>query len=70
MCLRDGLEDVEKRNLLTLQGFELRSVGRPASSQSLYRLRYPGSCYSVLLFLDKQRTISGKLSLKDVCSRI
>jgi hypothetical protein len=37
---RDGLDDVEKRKFLTLQGLELRPVAR---SQSLYRLRYPGS---------------------------
>jgi hypothetical protein len=38
-----GLDDVEKRKFLTLPGFELRPLGRPAFSQSLYRLRYPGS---------------------------
>jgi hypothetical protein len=37
-----GLYDVEKRKL-TLPGPELRPLGRPARSQSLYRLRYPGS---------------------------
>jgi hypothetical protein len=39
---RAGLDDVEKRKLLTLPGLELRPLGRPARSQSLYRLRYPG----------------------------
>jgi hypothetical protein len=29
---------------LTLPGLELRPLGRPARSQSLYGLRYPGSC--------------------------
>jgi hypothetical protein len=33
---RAGLDDVEHRKFLTLPGLELRS-------QSLYRLRYPGS---------------------------
>jgi hypothetical protein len=28
---------------LTLPGLKLRPLGRPARSQSLYRLRYPGS---------------------------
>jgi hypothetical protein len=28
---------------LTLPGLELRPLGRPARSQTLYRLRYPGS---------------------------
>jgi hypothetical protein len=39
---RTGLDDVEKRKFLTLSGLELWSLGRPARSQSLYRLRYPG----------------------------
>jgi hypothetical protein len=38
---RAGLDDVEKRKFFTLPGLELRSLGRPARSQSLYRLRYP-----------------------------
>jgi hypothetical protein len=40
--LRAGLDDV-KRKFLTLLGHELRSLGHPARSQSLYRLSYPGS---------------------------
>jgi hypothetical protein len=31
------------RQFLTLPGLELQDLGRPARSQSLYRLRYPGS---------------------------
>jgi hypothetical protein len=43
---RAGLDDVEKRKFfLTLPGFQLRPLGRPARSQSLYRLCYPGSKY-------------------------
>jgi hypothetical protein len=38
-----GLDDVEKKKFLTLQGLKLRPQGRPVRSQSLYRLRYPGS---------------------------
>jgi hypothetical protein len=38
---RAGLDDVENRKFLTLPGLELRPLGRPARSQSLYRLRYP-----------------------------
>jgi hypothetical protein len=38
-----GLHDVEKRKFLTLPGLELRPLGRPARSQSLYRLRLSGS---------------------------
>jgi hypothetical protein len=40
---RAGLDDVEKRKFLTLPGLESDLHGRPARSQSLYRLRYPGS---------------------------
>jgi hypothetical protein len=40
---RAGLDATEKRNFYTLPGLEFRSLGRPARSQSLYRLRYPGS---------------------------
>jgi hypothetical protein len=37
---RTGLDDVEKRKISPLP--ELRPRGRPAGSQSLYRLSYPG----------------------------
>jgi hypothetical protein len=40
---RAGLDDVEMKKFLTLSGLELRTLGRPARSQSLYRLRYPSS---------------------------
>jgi hypothetical protein len=36
---RIGLNDVKKRKLLTLLGLKLQPLGRPARSQSLYRLR-------------------------------
>jgi hypothetical protein len=49
---RPGLDDVEQRKLLTLSGLELRPLGRPARSYSLYRLRYPGSYqYNEVLLL-------------------
>jgi hypothetical protein len=38
-----GLDNVEKRKFLNLSGLELRPLGRPARSRSLYRLRYVGS---------------------------
>jgi hypothetical protein len=38
---RAGLDNVEKRKLLNLPGLKLRPLGRPARSQSLYRLHYP-----------------------------
>jgi hypothetical protein len=37
---RAGLENLEKRKFLTLPGLEFLPLGRPASSQSLYRLSY------------------------------
>jgi hypothetical protein len=40
---KGGLDDVEKRKFLTLPGLELRPLCHPARSQSLYRLRFPGS---------------------------
>jgi hypothetical protein len=40
---RAGLDDVENRKFLILSGLELRPLGRPVRSQSLYLLRYPGS---------------------------
>jgi hypothetical protein len=40
---RACLDGVEKRKFLTVPGLELRPLGRPARSQSLYRLRYTGS---------------------------
>jgi hypothetical protein len=40
---RAGLDHVEKRKFLTLMGLELQHFDRPARSQSLSRLRYPGS---------------------------
>jgi hypothetical protein len=47
-----GLDDVEKRKFLTLPGLELRPFGRPARSQLLCRLRYPGSYSGALTELD------------------
>jgi hypothetical protein len=37
---RVGLDDAEKRKFFTPTGLELRPLGHPARSQSLYRLRY------------------------------
>jgi hypothetical protein len=41
--LRAGLDVMEIRKFFTLPGLELRPLGLPARSQSLYRIRYPGS---------------------------
>jgi hypothetical protein len=40
---RTGLDDVENSKFLTLLGLEIRPLVLLARSQSLYRLRYPGS---------------------------
>jgi hypothetical protein len=40
---RPGLDDVENRKFFTLPGLEIRPLCHPALSQSLYRLRHPGS---------------------------
>jgi hypothetical protein len=48
---RAGLDDVEESKFLTLPGLELRPIGRPARSQSLYRLHYPGLLLLLLLLL-------------------
>jgi hypothetical protein len=40
---RASLDVLEERKFFTLPGLELRHLRRPARSQSLYRLRYPGS---------------------------
>jgi hypothetical protein len=42
---RAGLDHVERRKILPLPGLELRPLGRPAGSQSLYRLRYTRPIY-------------------------
>jgi hypothetical protein len=57
---RADLDDVEKRKFLTLQGLELRPLGRPARSQSLYRMRYPGSLrnYVQCLFTEGSSELS------------
>jgi hypothetical protein len=44
---RTGVDYVKKRKFLTLLGLELRPLRRPARSQSLYRLSYPGSLTNV-----------------------
>jgi hypothetical protein len=37
---RAGLDDVEKRKVLTLPGLELRPLGRPARSQSHFTFAF------------------------------
>jgi hypothetical protein len=40
---RAGLDDMKEWKFLPPPGLELQPLGRPARSQSLYRLRYPDS---------------------------
>jgi hypothetical protein len=54
---RAGMDDVEKRKFLTLPGLELRPLGRPDPSQSLYRLRYPSYMDRTLLKGQKQSVL-------------
>jgi hypothetical protein len=49
---RAGLVDVEERKFLTLPRLELRPLGRPACSQSLYRFCYPGT--SLYQYMNKK----------------
>jgi hypothetical protein len=42
-----GVDYAETRKFLTLAGLELRLLGHPARSQSLYRLRYHGSAVNL-----------------------
>jgi hypothetical protein len=43
MDLRAGLVEMGNRKSYTLPRLELRPLSRPARSQSLYRLPYPGA---------------------------
>jgi hypothetical protein len=40
LVLKTVLDDVERRKMFPLPGLELLSLARPASSHTLYRLRY------------------------------
>jgi hypothetical protein len=63
-----GLDDVEKRKFLTLQGLELRPLGRPGRRQSLCRLHYPGSQSNRSIFLSITKWYSDVIScLMDGC---
>jgi hypothetical protein len=64
---RAGMDAAENRKFLTLPGLELRPLGRPARSQSLYRLRYPDS--SVITHTDENdlpiiRSFCANITLK------
>jgi hypothetical protein len=46
MAIGYSVDDMEKWKFLPPPGLEHRPLGRPARSQSLYRLRYSGSLYN------------------------
>jgi hypothetical protein len=46
-----GTDNVEKRKILPLPGFEIRPLRRPARSQPLYRLPYPEIYLKAALFI-------------------
>jgi hypothetical protein len=48
---RAGLDDVERRKVVPLPGLELRTLGLPARTQSLYRLRYPGCAQNAIILI-------------------
>jgi hypothetical protein len=56
---RASLDEVEKRKFLTLPGLKLRPLGRPARSQSLYRLSYPGSQVQLVICITDLSPHSG-----------
>jgi hypothetical protein len=53
-----GLDDLKERKFLPLPGLELRSLGRRARSESLNRLRYPGSWFQTVQVLILPITVS------------
>jgi hypothetical protein len=63
---RAGVDGFEKRKLLPPPGLELRPLGRPARSQLLYRLLYPGSSCIYILSNEKFCLVSAYKKL-DSC---
>jgi hypothetical protein len=60
---RTGLDDLEKRKFLTLPGLEPLTLGRPARSQSLYRLRYP--CSLLITSINLKSKVKSSMCLID-----
>jgi hypothetical protein len=55
---RTGMDAVEKRKFFPVSGLELQPLYRPARSQSLYRLSYPGYLYlSIYLYKNCMREV-------------
>jgi hypothetical protein len=67
-----GLDAVQKRKFLSLPGLELRPLGRPTRSQSLYRPPYLDTSSAALIFLktphlDEFRKVNSIFSFNAVC---
>jgi hypothetical protein len=56
---RAGLDDVEKRKFLTLPRLELRPLGRPTRSLSLYRLLELLSIQNIYFFRQHKNSLRG-----------
>jgi hypothetical protein len=65
---RTGMGDVEKRKFLILPGLKLQPLGRPACSQSLYRLRYLGSFAKWMQLYFLEAPISNSLACQEWAS--
>jgi hypothetical protein len=63
---RAGMDAMEKRNFLFLQRLEIRHLGLPASSQSLYLLRYSGSYNSSYTCKSCRRTSFSVCSIEQL----
>jgi hypothetical protein len=57
---------MEKRKFLLLSGFELRPLGGPVRSQSLYGLRYPGSLIFTVSFLISKHNTAIAFPLREL----
>jgi hypothetical protein len=66
---RAGLDDIENWKFFSPPELELGPLGRPACSQSLYRLRYPGY-YNSEVRLGKETKIQPSSQLRYVCLSI
>jgi hypothetical protein len=64
---RTGLDDMEKLKFLILLGLELRHLGRPARSKSLYRQRYSGLCIQVTTVYSSFRSTCCKFGCTSAC---
>jgi hypothetical protein len=67
--LTASLDCIERREFLTLTGFELRPLVRPAKSLQVYRLRYIGSILYIKEGKDLNTRVVRKIRFPRSCSR-